>query len=107
MIVTMTRVEIKENKRDEFVETMKTLMDRFRKAKGCIGYRLNRDLENENGYALIGEWRSIEDCDGHLKSSDFEVLQGAITVLGKTSQTQIMNLENEGKNSRTGGIFMK
>jgi quinol monooxygenase YgiN len=92
----MVRVEIKENKGDEFVETMKTLISRFRKAKGCIDYRLNRGLENDNSYELIGEWQSLEDCDGHMRSPDFEVLQGAITILGKTSQTQIMKPEKEG-----------
>jgi quinol monooxygenase YgiN len=107
VLVTMTHVEIKENKGDEFVEAMKMLIDRFRRAKGCIGYRLNRDLENENAYELIGEWQSLEDCERHLSSPDFEVLQGAITVLGKTSQTQIMNLEKEGKKSRKGGMLMK
>lgn len=107
MLVTMTRVEIKESKRDEFVETMKTLISRFRKTKGCIGYRLDRDLENVNAYELIGEWQSLEDCDAHLKSPDFEVLQGAVTVLGKTSRTQIMDLEKEGKNSRTGGMLLQ
>jgi quinol monooxygenase YgiN len=93
----MMDVELKESKRHEFVETMKSLIGRFRTASGCMGYRLCMDSEKENLCQLISEWRTQEDYDAYLNSPDFEVLQGGIKVLGESSRTKTLNREQETK----------
>ena len=45
-------------------------------------YRFFVDATDENSSLLVGEWQSHEDWSNHLKSYDFAVLLGAITVLG-------------------------
>ena len=92
MLISMIHVEVKKNKFEEFLNTLTTLKKRFSQARGCIAYHLGRDLENENLFQLIGEWRTQEDFDKHVNSSEFEVLQGAIRVLGLTPQVRVLRM---------------
>ena len=93
MLVSMIHVEVKKNKHDEFLRTLTTLGKRFNRARGCIAYHLGLDLENENLFHLIGEWRTQEDYDKHVNSPEFEVLQGAIRILGLTPRVRILKTD--------------
>ena len=97
MLISMIHVEVKKNKHDEFLKTLTTLKKRFNQAGGCIDYHIGRDLENENLFQLTGEWRTQEDYDNHLNSPEFEVLQGAIQVLGLTPEARILKLYEDVK----------
>jgi quinol monooxygenase YgiN len=93
MLISMIQVEVKKNKRDEFLNTLATLKKRFNQARGCTAYHLGRDLENENLFQLISEWRTQEDYDKHVTSPEFEVLQGAIQILGLNPQARILKID--------------
>ena len=97
MLISMIHVEVKKNKRDEFLETLTALGKRFSRTRGCIAYLLGLDLENENLFHMIGEWRNQEDYNKHANSPDFEVLQGAIRILGLTSQFRILKMDEDVK----------
>jgi len=89
----MIHVVVKKSKHDEFLKTLTTLKKRFSQARGCIAYHLGRDLENENSFQLISEWRTQEDYDKHLNSPEFEVLQGAIQILTLMPQVRILKID--------------
>ena len=104
MLISIIHVEAKKSKRDEFLNTLTALGKRFNQSSGCIAYHLGRDLENENLFQLVGEWQTQEDYDKHVNSPEFEVLQGAIRILGLTPQVRILKMDedviensNEGK----------
>jgi len=99
MLISMIHVEVKKNKQDEFLNTLAILGKRFNQARGCVSYRLCRDIENEYLFELIGEWRSWEDYDMHVNSPEFEVLQGAIQVLGLPPQVRILKMEEDVKDT--------
>jgi len=80
MPVLIIETEIMKQNHDEFINTVRILLDRFRKSRGCEGYQLNRDFENENLFQLISTWQMQQDLDAHASSADFVVLQGAIEV---------------------------
>jgi len=46
-----------------------------------MGYSFYVDANDENSTVLIGEWETTEDWTNHLRSRDFAVLLGAITIL--------------------------
>jgi len=97
MLISMIQVEVKKNKRDEFLNTLMTLAKRFNHARGCIAFHLARDLENENLFQLIGEWRTQQNYDKHLNSPEFEVLQGAIRILGLSHQIRVLKMDDDDK----------
>ena len=47
-----------------------------------MAYSVFVDAVDENSSLLVGEWQTHDDWSNHLKSDDFAILMGAITVLG-------------------------
>jgi len=81
MCISFVRIKVQQAKSGELLAAVQSLMKRFRRANGCLGYRLSRDVEDEYALYLIGEWESHQSLESHLGSPDFEVLHGAIRVL--------------------------
>lgn len=82
MIVNTTRVQVRPENQNEFLQTVCPLLEPIRNEKGCLAYRVFVDATDRNSSLLVSEWQSHEDWSNHLKSDDFAVLIGAITVLG-------------------------
>ena len=98
MLIYQIKIEIKPYKSDQFVKSMRSFSRRIRKEKGCLGYSVYRDHENENTYSLVGEWKTRQAMEKHFQTHDFEVLIGAARVLGETF---VMNISEV---SKTGGF---
>ena len=82
MIVNTTRITINPENRNEFFQTIRLLLDPIRLEKGCVGYRFFVDATDENSSLLLGEWQTREDWTNHLRSRDFAILLGVLTILG-------------------------
>jgi quinol monooxygenase YgiN len=81
VIVSTTRVAIHPDKRSEFFQTVRRLVEPIRGTKGCLTFRLYIDAADENSSLLMGEWETEFDFNTYLHSNDFAILRGAITVL--------------------------
>jgi quinol monooxygenase YgiN len=92
------KIEVRQYKTDEFVKSMRSFSHRLRKQKGCLGYGVYRDIEKENTYILLGEWKTEKTMEKHFRTQDFEVLIGAARVLGDTFAMNIAEV------SKTGGV---
>ena len=91
MIVNTTRITFHPDKRGEFLQTIKRLVEPIKNAKGCRAFRLYLDAADENSSLIVGEWETELDLTNHLRSNDFAILRGAITVLS-TGCTQFQAL---------------
>ena len=81
MVVNTTRITVRPENRCELFQTIRPLLGPIRNEKGCLAYRFYVEANDENSTVLIGEWESQEDWNNHLRSRDFAILLGAITVL--------------------------
>lgn len=81
MIVNTTRITVQPEKRTEFFQTIRRLLDPLKKARGCRTLDFYLDAADENSTLLVSEWDSEKDLNNYLQSNDFAVLRGAITVL--------------------------
>jgi quinol monooxygenase YgiN len=59
-------------------------------ASGVIDVHLAEDLEEPGVYSLASGWRDRHDLEAHLAGPDFGVLLGALEVLGRRSQMEVM-----------------
>jgi quinol monooxygenase YgiN len=82
VIVNTTRIKVSPEHWVEFLQTVCPLLQPIRKEKGCMAYSVFVDAVDENSSLLVGEWQTHDDWSNHLKSDDFAILMGAITVLG-------------------------
>ena len=98
MIIYQIKIETKPYKSDEFVNSIRSFSRKIRKEKGCLGYSVYRDHENESTYSLVGEWKTLQAMEKHFQTHDFEVLIGAARVLAETFEMNIAEV------SKTGGF---
>lgn len=82
MIINTTKITVRPENRKELYQTILPLLEPIRAEKGCLSYRFYVDTTDENSTLLVGEWESRNDLDNHLRSNDFAILVGAISVLG-------------------------
>ena len=85
MIVNTTRITVPPEKRTEFLQTIRRLLEPSKRAKGCRTFDFYLDAADENSTLLVSEWDTETDLNSYLESDDFAVLRGAITVLSAHS----------------------
>jgi quinol monooxygenase YgiN len=90
------RIELEENKVDEFVEFLIPMLGEFRKEEGCQDYRMCRDMEKENIYGVTSEWLDSNSMDRHFKRKNFSLLIGAAKVLGENFELRIGETSEKG-----------
>jgi quinol monooxygenase YgiN len=90
------KIEIKENKIDEFVSFLTSMLGELRIEEGCLDYSLYRDMEKENIYGVIAEWTDKKSMDGHFMKKNFSLLVGAAEVLGENFELIIYEISEKG-----------
>ena len=86
------KIDIQENKIDEFVRSLQSLWFKFLKEEGCLSYLVYRELEKENTFCMVGEFATHEAMENHFQTRDFEVLVGAASVLGKEFKMMVSEI---------------
>ena len=86
-MIEMTRINVCSANRKELFLTICSLVDSIAAARGCTSYRVYVEEGNDTSLVLIGEWETKADWENYLRSSDFAVLMGAISVLSCHVQT--------------------
>ena len=90
------KIDIQENKIDEFVRSLQSLWFKFLKKEGCLSYYVYREFEKENTFCLVGEFATHETMETHFQTRDFKVLVGAAGVLGKGIWIMISDILEKG-----------
>jgi len=81
MILVIMRMKVLPEKRLELSQALVSLTGSIRKNKGCRSCNFCQNLENENDLCLIEEWDTLESFRAHLKSENFKVFRGAMSLL--------------------------
>ena len=82
MILNTVRITVEPQNRTEFVQTLRHVLKPIKAAKGCRSFNVYVDADDENSSLLVSEWDTEDDLNTHLKSEDFAILRGVISVLG-------------------------
>lgn len=85
--ITVT-AEIIPDKREEFIQVVRSVNKLFKKEKGFKSSVLYQDVENPSCFNLIQEWASQDDMDVQLRSETFRVLMGALKLLTRHSKIE-------------------
>ena len=83
------KLVVKQNKFDEFVESLLSLSDEFRRKKECHEFCFYRDVEKENTYSVVAEWETRKAMEKHFQEKEFSVLIGAARVLGEEFELKV------------------
>ena len=98
MLIYQLKIEIKPYKSDEFINSARLFSRRICKQKGCLDFNVYQDIDKENTYIVVGEWKTHQAMEKHFQTQEFELLIGAVRVLGETFEMIIAEV------SKTGGF---
>jgi quinol monooxygenase YgiN len=96
MLIYQLKIQIKQNKLDEFAISLHSFLPKICSQKGCLDFRAYQDIERENMYIVVGEWKTRQAMEKHFQTHDFEVLIGAARVLGETFEMNLAEVSKSG-----------
>lgn len=86
-MITMTiTVRLRHGKQKEFAQAVDSLNGDWEKQQGLRKPELKQDVDDESRFSLIYLWERQEDLERYLRGSEYEVLRGALRVLGEKSE---------------------
>jgi quinol monooxygenase YgiN len=80
-IISTARITVRPENRKELCLTISSLLDLIRREEGCSSYRFYGEAQDKNAFVLVGEWKTREAWDGHLRSENFAILVGSLKLL--------------------------
>ena len=100
MIVTTIRLQTTPETRKEILQTFRSLSDPIQCGTGCKSCRIYRELGNDETVIVIQEWDTKNHWDEHLRSDEFAVIIGAMSVLQRPDTVEFQVLDQlEGSRS--------
>lgn len=93
----LIKIVVKKYKKDEFVECMHLYQAKILRQPGCLSYNLYKDLDEENTYLLVSEWKTVKAMEKHFQTQEYELILGAARVLGDTFEietTEVLHIGN-------------
>jgi len=73
-------------KREEFLQTLRSLRVEIEREPGCLLCVVCSDIEGGDHFVFISEWRDQAALNGHMASEHFRVLAGASRLLGASAE---------------------
>ena len=93
MVIATIRIQTNADTRKELMQTLQLLSNPIKHENGCRSCRVYRELGNEEAIMLVQEWESQVHWDNHMRSEDFAVMMGAMSLLdeSKNVEWQLLN----------------
>ena len=89
MIVVGIIMNVLPEKQKEVMQTLLSIIEPPGKESGYLSYGIFCDIEDNNVFNLISEWKTRKDLDDHMKSYRFSVLLGTKSLLCEPLQIGI------------------
>ena len=70
MVLEITCIDIKPGLESAFEESTREAFDILRRARGCLGIRLYRCIEQPSRYRLLVDWGTLENHTVDFQQSD-------------------------------------
>lgn len=84
MIYEIISIQVKPDSHADFEAAIAASVPLFKRSKGCVSLRLERSIEQANGYRVVIGWETIEDHTVHFVASpelhEFRRLAGGFIV---------------------------
>ena len=94
MIIVRITMVARPEKRKEVRQTLLSMIEPTLREKGCLSYQVFQDIEDENIFSLVKEWKTREDLDRHMRSDRFGVLLGTKILLNEQQNIQIHTISH-------------
>ena len=89
MIIVRITMNAFMDKRTEVMQTLLSMIEPTENMVGCLSCKVSRDIEENNIFSMIQEWKNRKELDTHIKSDRFSVLLGTRSLLCEPPQIEI------------------
>lgn len=86
MIMMTVVLKLRPEKREEFLQAIRSLNNDLEKRQGVRKPTLYQEIDDQTGLSLTYEWETQEDLDRYLGEEKFKVLLGSLKVLCEKSE---------------------
>lgn len=86
MIEATINITVSAQKRKELLQTFKAILNPIRREQGCLFCNCYVDIEAENSFCFMEGWQTRKHLDDHLRSVQFGVLIGAMSLLDQAPE---------------------
>jgi quinol monooxygenase YgiN len=94
MVILRLSMKAFPEKQLEYRQTLVSIARLIEKEKGCLSCVTFYNLDTENHFCLLGEWRNRLDLDNHIKSRLFGVLLGTKTLLMEAIKIKVFTVSS-------------
>jgi quinol monooxygenase YgiN len=95
MIIVTLRMTVRPDKRRDFMESIRGMLEPTRVERGCISYRLYEDIENKNIFTLVEEWKTRDDLEKHVRTNNYRMFLGLMDLLSEPYQWRFSTVLSE------------
>jgi len=88
MVQTMSKIVVKEDGVNSFIELFKEMIEPTMKEDGCIQYEMYQDEDDKTVLVVLEQWASREQFNQHLESPHFKVIGPKMAEL-MTKETEL------------------
>jgi quinol monooxygenase YgiN len=90
-------LRVRPEKREEFLQTLRSIQDNLKQEVNLKKSSLYQDMNDANMFHLIEDWASLDSMEQYIRSDRFSVLMGALKVLCSESEVKyVIKSENLG-----------
>jgi quinol monooxygenase YgiN len=83
VILSTLKMIVQPERRSDFLETMRGMLEPARVERGCLSYRLYEDVEDTNAFVLLEEWATQEDLEKHISKDNQRRLLALMDLLSE------------------------
>jgi len=83
VIIVTLKMIVQPERRSDFLETMRGMLEPVRVERGCLIYRLYEDVESRNAFVLLEEWATQEDLERHISKDNEQRLLALMDLLSE------------------------
>jgi len=83
VILVTLKMIVQPERRSDFLETMRGMLEPVRVERGCLIYRLYEDVESRNAFVLLEEWATQEDLERHISKYNQQRLLALMDLLSE------------------------
>jgi len=81
MLIVTLRMTVRPDKRHDFIESIRGMLEPTRVERGCISYCLYEDIEDKNTFTLEEEWKTRDDLEKHVRTDNYRRLLALMDLL--------------------------
>lgn len=96
MISVILKIVAPPYKRDEIMRTFRSLVGATRVKQGNISCNLCQEVDNENAFYLIEEWKTEKDLNRNICSMHYKKLLALVDMSEKSPQIRFNTSFNQG-----------